>query len=261
MKKIKLTKWFLLRKVLPMTLVITGMKAVFVYFHLELFPLDQFTSALVSANIFILGFLLNSAIRDYQESDRLPLEVASNIEAIYDECEIIYTSKKSPAALECIEYLIDFTKSVERWIHKEERTHSILKKINGLNSFFLRFEPLTQANFIVRMKQEQNNLRKNIQRINAIRDVHFVSSAYAIAEINVLFLVLSLLFTRTTSSIEGVFYVGILILLILYIMALIKDMDNPFDYHPNKERADEISFIPVFELKKTIQERLDVLNK
>jgi len=52
-----------------------------------------------------------------------------------------------------------------------------------MNDFFIEFENEgIQANYIIKMKNEQNNIRKMILRIDTIRDTNFIGSAYAIVE-------------------------------------------------------------------------------
>ena len=52
-----------------------------------------------------------------------------------------------------------------------------------MNDFFVELDKEgVQANYIIKMKNEQNNTRKMILRIDTIRDTSFISSAYAILE-------------------------------------------------------------------------------
>ena len=53
-----------------------------------------------------------------------------------------------------------------------------------MNDFFIELEKEgIQANYIIKMKNEQNSIRKLILRIDTIRDTNFVGSAYAIVEV------------------------------------------------------------------------------
>src|SRR5215208_2119832 len=86
--------------------------------------------------------------------------------------------------------------SLEAWLRNRKSVDAVLEGICGLNSYFLAFEPLTQPNFIVRLKQEQSAIRRMVIRINAIRETSFVMAGYAIAELTSLLLVIGLLFTE-----------------------------------------------------------------
>jgi hypothetical protein len=73
--------------------------------------------------------------------------------------------------------------SLKEWFYKKERTRSILNKISEMNDYFIGLEKEgIQANYIIKMKSEQNNLRRLILRIDTIRDTEFVGAAYAIVE-------------------------------------------------------------------------------
>ncbi len=68
-----------------------------------------------------------------------------------------------------------------------------MDKLSGFNDFFLAFESLTQANFIARLKQEQNAIRSILTRIHTIRETSFISSGYAIAEAITFVLIIGLI--------------------------------------------------------------------
>jgi hypothetical protein len=160
--------------------------------------------------------------------------------------------KKSKTAILFMEAVHDLTASIIRWLHKTERTASVLKQITGLNDHFLALEPLTQANFIVRLKNEQSNLRRLITRIHTIRETSFNPAGYAIAEIISAILCIGLIFTRIDPYYEGIFFMAFVSFVLIYMVLLIKDLDNPFGYYEAANYADEVSLKPLFDLEKRI---------
>ena len=176
------SKWSLLLKTLPFLAVVVALKYGVHFLGWEVLTVSPLFSAIVSANIFLLGFLLAGVLSDYKESERLPGEVASGLEALTDEVVILYRNKRAPEAKACLEHIRLLAVSILDWFHKKQKNAAVMANLRELNQYFLAFEPLTQANFIVRMKQEQGALRRSITRIHTIRDTNFVSGGYAIAE-------------------------------------------------------------------------------
>ncbi|HEY9206543.1 MAG TPA: hypothetical protein VIO58_11555, partial [Candidatus Methanoperedens sp.] len=153
-------KWSLAFKVLPVIAFIIILKLIAHQYSLEFISLNPLFTGVVTANIFLLGFLIAGVLTDYKESEKLPGELAASIESIVDECLIINKNRKAKPAQDCLEYVLDLTGSIKDWFFKKERTRSLMNKIDGLNDFFLAFESLTQANFIARLKQEQSAIRR-----------------------------------------------------------------------------------------------------
>ncbi|HET8944671.1 MAG TPA: hypothetical protein VFO59_07810, partial [Dehalococcoidia bacterium] len=211
--------------------------------------------SIVAADVFLLGFLLAGTLADYKESERLPGELASSIESLADECLITVKNKDAAEARAAVAYMATFASLVRRWFYRQERTRTLMDRITGMNDIFLSFEPLTQPNFIVRMKQEQALIRKIILRIDTIRDTAFVPAAYAIAEIATALLIAGLIFTELGPLHEEIFYVVLPSFLTIYLIMLIRDLDNPFNYADDDAEAVEVSIKPIVDIDTKLRAR------
>lgn len=76
------SKWKITRKVLPFVFLIVLAKLGIHYVGFEYLSLSSLFTALISANIFLIGFLLTGVLSDYKESEKLPGDLAASIEAI-----------------------------------------------------------------------------------------------------------------------------------------------------------------------------------
>jgi hypothetical protein len=246
-------KWRLAFKVLPFLGVIVILKFAIHYWGLEFLTLNALFTAIISANIFLIGFLISGVLVDYKESERLPGELAVSLEVFADECEMVYKTKKDKIAIEMMHYMGNLTQAVIDWFYKKEKTTALFKKIEELNHYFLALEPLIQANFIVRLKNEQSQLRKIITRIHTIRETSFNPAGYAIAEIITFILVIGLIFIKMDPYYESVFFVSFVSFILIYMVELIKDLDNPFAYYEKVKYTDEVSLKPLMDLKKRIE--------
>jgi hypothetical protein len=218
----------------------------------EFLTLNTLFGAIISANVFLVGFLISGVLVDYKEGEKIPGELSCSLEVLTDECHIVYKNKKSKEAREFMNYIHDLTGIILKWFYKKEKTDAVLAKITGLNNHFLALEPLTQANFIVRLKNEQNNLRRQITRIHTIRETSFNPAGYAIAEIITIILCIGLIFTKIDPYYESIFFVAFVSFILIYMILLIRDLDNPFSYYEKKKYADEVSLKPLFDLEKRI---------
>lgn len=248
-------KWALAIKTLPFLAAVIGIKLLAHCLGWEVLTVSPLFSAIVSANIFLLGFLLAGVLTDYKESERLPGELAASLEAIADEAVIVYQNKKAAGATACLEQLRTLTSTILAWFYNREKMEPVREQLRALNGHFLAFESLTHPPFIARMKQEQSALRRVLTRIYTIRETSFVSSGYAIAEAATALLTIGILFLRFEHFHESFFVVVVIPFIMFYIIALIRDLDNPFGYCDGAS-AEDVSLKPVEDALKRIEMEL-----
>lgn len=241
----------LLLKTLPFVAVIIGVKFSVHFSGYEIIELNALFTSFVAANVFLLGFLLAGVLADFKESEKLPGELSVSLESIADEAHILYQAKNIKEAAQCLEHVRMLIGCLREWFHKKERTRTVFEHLSALNMLIAALEPHTQANFIVRLKQEQANIRRIVTRIDTIRDTSFVSSGYRIAEINSILLILGLIVIQLEPFLHALFLTGAVSLLFLYMMFLIKDLDNPFGYYS----ANSVENVPL-KVIEDLEERL-----
>lgn len=224
----------------------------------ELTPLH---TGLVAGNIFLIGFLLSGTLTDYKESERIPSELAARAETIADECEILYRDTGAEAARECLAHVGAFARSLNSWLRGSSTVEAPLEAIEGFNVHFLAFQPLTQPNFIVRLKQEQALLRLLVFRVNTIKETSFVGAGYVIAWVASLLLVIALVLADFAAIGAELFLVCAITFLVTYLVLLIRDLDDPFDYDENGRRGSaEVSLAPLDRLVRRMAEELQKLD-
>jgi hypothetical protein len=237
-------KRVLLTRAAVSVLVAIGLKLAAHWLGWEFLSLNPLFSGIVAANVFLMGFLLSGVLNDYKESERLPGEIAASLELFSDEAMAIYSRSKEPVALEFACFVGDLAVSIRSWFFKRERTTVIMARLADFNRYFLAFEPLTQANFIVRLKQEQHALRRVLIRIHTIRETSFISSGYLIAELTTLLLATGLILVKIDPFYESLFFVGVIMFLLSYLILLIRDLDNPFGYYEGAS-GEDVSLKPL----------------
>ncbi len=255
------SRWRLALQTLPFVMIVILAKFFVHSFGYEFLTLNTLFTALISANIFLIGFLISGTLVDYKESEKLPGDVAASLETMADEGLIIYKNKRSQEAKDFLLKLSGFSTSLVDWFHKKERTNQVMEMLRSFNDDFLAFESQTQANFIVRLKQEQHSLRKMINRIHTIRETSFLETGYAIAEIITFILVIGLIFVKIDPFFESAFFTSFVSFIMMYMIFFIKDLDNPFGYNEEDSLVEEVSLKPVVDSQKRISRYYQELSK
>ena len=242
-------KWSIAFKIMPLIILVAILKFISHSFGFEIMELNALFTSLVAGTIFLIGFLISGVLSDYKESEKLPSQLTASLKTLFDDSYTILKGKNSETADKFIEFQKTFTHSLIDWFHKKERTKSILDKISMMNDFLIGFDKEgIQANYIIKLKNEQNNLRQIVLRIDTIRDTEFIGSAYAIVEAMGFLTGLGLIIIKIEPFYAALFITLLVTFLISYMFLLIKDLDNPFDYTTNGERGTEISLKPIRDL-------------
>ena len=246
-------KWSIALKILPLIILVTALKFGTHKLGLEVMELNTLFSSLVAGTIFLIGFLISGVLSDYKESEKLPSELAAVLRNLYDDTLTIHKGKDSVAAKEFVGFQRDFISSLKDWFYKKVKIKVVLDNLSSMNDYFIALEKEgIQANYIIKMKNEQNNIRRMVMRIDTIRDTEFVGSAYAIVEAMGFLTVFGLLIIRIEPYYASLFLTLLITFLISYMFLLIKDLDNPFGYAANGETGTEISLKPIHDFEKII---------
>ena len=248
-------KWKLAARVLPILVFVAVIKIVIHYYGYEFLSLNTIFTALISATIFLIGFNISGVLADFKAGEKLPGELASHIEAIADECVYSHRDHGGEAAKNGFLYCVDFNNSVLGWLYRKVKTKTVLEKIGGFTDIFFDFQSLSKTSFISRLKHEQSEIRKAVMRIHTIREVRFSEAAYAIAEIMTYTIILGMVFLKIDPFYEGLFFTIFVSFVFIYMLLLIRDLDDPFAYYDQKHSVEEISLHSLEDLSERLESR------
>lgn len=247
--------WIFVKAMIFVALII-GIKFIAHIFGFEFLTINNLFSGIIAANVFLMGFLLSGVLSDYKESEKIPGELASSINNIYSELIYLHDDKNVLKSKECMLFCQELAESVLNWFHRKEKTALLIAKTRYLNSLFAKIEDDTQANYIVRLKNEMSNLSKTIIRVDTIRDTSFITTGYQIAISVTALMCFGLIFSQIDPFYESLFFVGVITFLLIFLILLIHDLDNPFAYN-KKYSAENVSLFPVHRVLSEIK----ALNK
>jgi hypothetical protein len=243
-------KWSIAIRIMPLLILVALLKTFSHKFGLEVMELNALFTSLVAGTIFLIGFLISGVLSDYKESEKIPSELTASLRTLLDDTLTIDKGKNSESAKQFILFQKKFVKSLMEWFHKKERTKVILHKISAMNDFIVDFEKEgIQANYLIKLKNEQSNIRKYLLRIDTIRDTDFIGSAYAILEAMGFLTVIGLVIIKIEPFYASFFLTMLITFLFSYMFRLIKDLDNPFDYAASGESGTEISLKPIHDFE------------
>ena len=239
----------LLVATLPWVVAVVVIKLVVEIAGWHVFDPSPLLAGAIGAEVFILGFLLSGTAGDFKEAERLPGELAASLETIADECVITDQEFHLPEARTALQVLVEISRSVRMWLIHDRGLEDVLADIRALNEPYRVFAPVIQAGFTTRLKTEQANLRKTVLRMDTMRRTSYVAAGYLIAELTAVMLIVVLLVTNLPGSDDvtfsgvapSVFLVGLITSLLIYLVSLIRDLDNPFEYHDGKPGAADVN--------------------
>jgi hypothetical protein len=250
-----LNKYSLVGKIIPLVIIIGLFKYLSHFMGFEIMELNTLFASLVAGTIFLLGFLISGILSDYKESEKLPSELSASLRTLFDDAYTICKSKNSDNARHLIEHQKQLIPALIDWFYKKERTKTMLAKISNMNQYIIELDKeAIQANYIIKLKNEQSFLRKTILRIDTIRATEFVSTAFAIVEEMGIIIAVGMIIMKIEPFYASLFFTLLVTFLISYVFFLIKDLDNPFDYSIKGECGSEISLKPIHDLMTEIND-------
>ena len=252
-------KWSVAIKLIPLVTLVGVLKYLAHSFGLEMMELNALFTSLVAGTIFLIGFLVSGVLSDYKESEKIPSEISASMRGLYDDTYTIYKGKDSEPARLFILFQKSFVPVMMDWFYKRVRTQALLEQISMMNDFIVELDREgVQPNYIIKLKNEQQTLRRLIIRVDTIRDTEFIGTAYAIVEAMGFLIAVGLIIIKIDPFYASMFFTILVTFLISYMFLLIKDLDNPFHYAVKGENGTEISLKPIHDLSAAMQSGVNV---
>ncbi|HEY6141952.1 MAG TPA: hypothetical protein VIV55_00805 [Flavobacterium sp.] len=207
-------------------------------FH-DLIELSDITIIFTGA-FFVFGLLLAATMSDFKESEKIPGEVASNLEAIKDWIYLAFRAPRTGTSDLCKEELnssflreqmITITEGIVGWIYSGEKDSNVIfpliRKSNEIAYYFA--ERGVDKEAIKGIQENTNAMRKQLTRAYSISRNNFIAPAYTLLR-SILVIVMSLLLiTKFKSPAADYFVTSAITFLFCYLYLLISGLDDPFD--------------------------------
>jgi hypothetical protein len=202
---------------------------------------NPLVTSLVASTVFLMGFLLNGVLGDFKESEKLPGEIATSLETLGLEIQAIPSHNPVAQVGYHLAAVAELGDSILEWLLNRIPTAELLRRYQQTHgqvvqaSVKLGIPPL-QA----RLMAETAQVLKLINRVEAIRETSFITLVYWLATAGIVLLSGSLIFTVTDVLQESIFFIIVITFLLVFLLRLIADIDNPFG-HADATSAEDVS--------------------
>lgn len=243
-------KWKLMLTTVPFVIVIL-LCTYLRHDILAITPLLEFsdTAPIVTATALVIGFMMAGIMADYKEGEKLPADLACALQAI-DDCILSEASNLSDTDFAALKRAnSQLHSAIMNWLFNKE---------NAENSYIALQAILTlksPQSFKTNVLKNIDACRRSITRVDVIRRTDFIPTGYALLEVFVTITLTLLVFANFKSSIAQYLVIGSISLIYIYMIRLIRDLDNPFDYSAEGEclGAAEVDYFPLAEARERLQ--------
>ena len=255
-----MTKWGLLFKAFGITLSLLMVRLVFDYLNFDILAVTNLITAFIGGAIFTIAIIFAGTLTDYKESEKIPSEIATSIRSFYTDLDLVRVSD-----ITIVQRMKENTASLMRSINTNFRNNTwsmeeMDSAVDTLNADISRLVDLNvPPNFIIKLKTEMTNIDRISHRVKTIAETSFIPAAYAISELAAAGVIILLFFVKLDPFYEGLILFTVLSMLLIALLLLIRDMDNPFEV--GKKTYADIDLFLLWDLEKKLDEKTGYAKK
>jgi hypothetical protein len=155
--------------------------------------------------------------------------LTASIEALYKDTCLL---GKNEAVAEMLKHVRELTHTItanfqRKGSWKLSEINAVIDQIDeDILHFAVKEAPIA---LIVKLRNELGNIKRLSNRVEVIKEVPFLPAGHAIAEFATGGALLVLLLLKIEPVYEGLVLAGVIATILISVVLLIKDMDNPFE--------------------------------
>jgi hypothetical protein len=223
-------RWGILLKILPLTAIFSLAKWGVHYLGWEPWEFDSLTGSLFGVATFVIAFVLSGTLSDYRTSEDIPAQIVNAVETIQDSNLLAAASHSEYNPSPLHQGLVQVLEDIQNWLKSDKPLDEVITTITDLNLLFAQLEKYSNAPMMVRVQGEQAKIRLLVTRMQLIRDTEFLAPASVLLELFLLGAITALLLIGADRFSENIVVSVFLFTSFIYLVALIRDLDNPFQY-------------------------------
>jgi hypothetical protein len=241
------TRWTIAAQTAVLVGVLLLAKVAVHALDLEFIELSPLFTSVVAGGIFVIGLLVAGTLADYKEAEKMPSEIRTSLENIHQDGVAIEAWKggfdidrlRGSLAGVVTAFLTDL---------RDVESRTSLGAIDDISPSILELERMdVPANYIVRLRTEQGNVRRSVLRIYHIQRTDFLPSAYVLIQTIVGLIVVGLVFTEIDPIAQSLVLVGFISYFFIYLVRLLHIIDRPFRH--GERTMDDVSLFLLHEFK------------
>jgi hypothetical protein len=227
-----MAKWGILIKVLPWTGLFCIVKLGMHWLGWERWAFDSLTGALFSAAIFTIALMLSGTLADYRASEGMPSQIVSSLESIQDIDLLLSSTYPDTDDRSLANIRLDIVTRILDWLQADGKFDEINLALDRLNPILVKILALPDGiTFVSRIQSEQANIRSVTRQMCGNRDTKFLVPAYVLMWLFLSGAIFALLLIKVEDFSESLVISGFMCTAFLYLLSLIYDLDNPFEYN------------------------------
>ncbi len=246
-------KWGLLVSTLPIVLVVAGIKVLLRFgFHFE--GLIEFgdVGVVLTGAVFLIGFMLSGVMSDYKESEKLPGELACTLENL-EETLVAGARAKGVDANDVRAQVLGLYDTIMSWLTKKTEDTALYAAITAFAPTLEKLDAAPAA----KAQSELWTLRKSLTRMDVIHKTTFLQTGYALLDTLVVLSIVVVMVAKFKSPLGEAILVPVVTLVYVYMLRLIRDADDPFDYDDKGTHgAAEVDLFPLKDYAARLKSRL-----
>ncbi len=248
-------KWGLILKSLGLTLILLVIRFLFDSLNLDILTLSTLVTAFIGGAIFTVAIIFTGTLADYKESERIPGEMAASIRALFIESNFYRQDPGFVAGMQ--QHVFDLLATINSNFRGNtwdaRKIGSAMEAVN--RDIITLIDRNVAPPMIVKLRAELTSIDRISNRIRQIAETSFIPAAYSIAELATAAVIILLFFVKL-ELVEGFVLFTVLSMLLIALILLIKDMDNPFEV--GKHTFADIDLFLLFELEEELKGSLAV---
>lgn len=256
-------KWKIMMTSIPIALGIVAVKVILIeFFQFQGLVELSDIALIVSAGVFLIGFMLAGTMSDYKESERIPGEIASALESMEETCIILADRPNFPAKTvyqECY----SLSQRIHDWFYKKLPTEQLYQALTNFKDMVGSLERAgANASIMSRVFNELSSLRRVLTRTNVISKTGFLATGYALLEVLLVVVAGIMLIVKFKHFIAAIIVVFFISLVYIYMYKLICDIDDPFEHNEDgTSGAAEVALFPLENYIERVKQRLEEQEK
>jgi hypothetical protein len=252
-------KWRLMVGTLPFVAAVTLVKFLLEYLlHFDGIVEFAEVGIVLTGGVFLTGFMLAGTMSDYKESEKLPGELACTLETLEEVLAQATIARPNIAVAPLRVAVLEATQKLGAWLRKSVPYDEAFVALTRLGGVIQQVEREGGGAYASRAISELHNLRKTVTRIAVISRTGFLPPAYALLETLMVIILVLLLAAKFKSSLAEYILVPFVTLIYVYMLRLIRDVDDPFDYAPDGQKGGaEVELFPLDEFRGRIEARVN----
>jgi len=249
-----MTKWGLIFKAFGITITLLIVRLVFDYLKFDILSVTNLITAFIGGAIFTIAIIFAGTLTDYKESEKIPGEIVTSIRTMYSDLTLVRVKDITliagmqgniAALMRCIN--TNFRDNTWDLEAMDKAIDAVTSDISTL------VDEGVPPNFIIKLKSELTAIDRLSHRVKTIAETSFIPAAYAISELAAAGVIILLFFVKLDPYYEGLVLFTVLSMLLISLLLLIRDMDNPFEVG-QKTYAD-IDLFLLWDLEKKLDEK------